>query len=277
MRNALTSITIGEFARRTRLSPKALRIYDELGLVTPARVDPDSGYRFYREDQVERARLVGQLRRLDMPLATIGRVLALEGAEAARAIAEWWGGVEAVSDERRALVAYLQTRLRGDENTVYDIKLRTMPERALVSINRHVDRSGTDAFFQDAFSRLRAAAPGVRGIAGVPFLIFYGEVSDDSDGPIELCRPIERDPAADPTRRTADLQCRVERAHEEAYIRLAMKDLGWPAILPACDALEQWLNDQGRKPAGPLRQLLLADQRTASPDTPACDLSVPLR
>ena len=70
-----------------------------------------------------------------------------------------------------------------------------MPERALVSINRHVDRSGTDAFFQDAFSRLRAAAPGVRGIAGVPFVIFYGEVSDDSDGPIELCRPIERDPA----------------------------------------------------------------------------------
>ena len=142
MRNALTSITIGEFARRTRLSPKALRIYDELGLVTPARVDPDSGYRFYREDQVERARLVGQLRRLDMPLATIGRVLALEGAEAARAIAEWWGEVEAVSDERRALVAYLQTRLRGDENTVYDINRRTMPERTLVSINRHVDRAG---------------------------------------------------------------------------------------------------------------------------------------
>ena len=273
----MTYITIGEFARRTRLSPKALRIYDELGLVTPARVDPDSGYRFYREDQVERARLVGQLRRLDMPLATIGRVLALEGAEAGRAVAEWWGGVEAVADERRALVAYLQTRLRGDENTVYDIKLRAMPERTLVSINRHVDRSGTDAFFQDAFSRLRAAAPGVRGIAGVPFLIFYGEVSDDSDGPIELCRPIERDPAADPPRRTADLQWRVEPAHEEAYIRLAMKDLGWPAILPACDALEQWLNDQGRKPAGPLRQLLLADQRTASPDTPACDLSVPLR
>jgi hypothetical protein len=28
------------------------------------------------------------------------------------------------------------------------------------------------------------------GIAGCPFLVFYGEVSDDSDGPMELCRPV---------------------------------------------------------------------------------------
>ena len=52
--------SIGEFAAATRLSPKALRLYDELGLLPPARVDPDSGYRWYAEDQVERARLVAK-------------------------------------------------------------------------------------------------------------------------------------------------------------------------------------------------------------------------
>ena len=36
-------MTIGVFAGRTRLSPKALRLYDRLGLLAPARVDPDSG------------------------------------------------------------------------------------------------------------------------------------------------------------------------------------------------------------------------------------------
>lgn len=46
----MTYITIGEFAQRTRLSPKALRLYGELGLVVPARVDPDSVYRLYREE-----------------------------------------------------------------------------------------------------------------------------------------------------------------------------------------------------------------------------------
>lgn len=61
-------MTIGEFGERTRLSPKALRLYDQLGLVVPARVDADTGYRLYAEDQVDSAQLVGLFRRLDMPL-----------------------------------------------------------------------------------------------------------------------------------------------------------------------------------------------------------------
>ncbi len=40
-------LTIGAFARAVRLTPKALRLYDELGLLRPAAVDPESGYRLY--------------------------------------------------------------------------------------------------------------------------------------------------------------------------------------------------------------------------------------
>ena len=65
-------------------------------------------------------------------------------------------------------------------------------------------------------------------------------------------------------------------AHEEAFIRVAMKDMGWPALAPAADALEAWIRERRREPAGALRQVLIADQRTAEPDTPVCDLSVPL-
>ena len=56
-------LTIGEFARAARLSPKALRLYDELGLLRPFRVDEWSGYRYYAPSQLERARLVAWLRR----------------------------------------------------------------------------------------------------------------------------------------------------------------------------------------------------------------------
>jgi DNA-binding transcriptional MerR regulator len=269
----VTYITIGEFAARTRLSPKALRLYGELALVVPARVDPDSGYRLYREEQVEGARLVGLLRRLDMPLATIAEVLSLDGPEAAQAVAGWWAGIEAVTDERRGLVDYLQVRLRGEDHPMYEIELRFVPERTVLSINRHVDLPGTERFFRDAFASLRAGGPGIEGIAGVPYLIFYGEVSEDSDGPLELCRPVAGVGEGD---RSGDLDRRVEPAHEEAYIRLAMREMGWPALLPAYDALERWTREHGREPTGPPRQVLIADQRTASPDTPVCDLSVPL-
>ena len=267
-------MTIGEFAARTRLSAKALRLYDELRLVVPAEVDPRSGYRLYREDQVERARLVGQLRRLGMPLAMISTTVTMDGATAARALTEWWAQVEAATGQRRALVSYLISRLLGEDSIMFDINTRRVPQRRLVAVNRHAYMAETEGFFADAFARLRAAGPGIDGIAGVPFVVFYGEVSDDSDGPIELCRPVAMDLCVETA---GDVQTRVEPAHDEAYIRVAMKDMGWPALLPAGDALDRWVDEHRRRPAGPLRQVLIADQRTAGPETPVCDLSVPLR
>jgi hypothetical protein len=83
--------------------------------------------------------------------------------------------------------------------------------------------------------------------------------------------------AVDPAAAKADIQLRVEPGHDEVFVRLAMKDMGWPALAPAVDALEAWIREQRREPAGALRQVLIADQRTATPDTLVCDLSVPLR
>lgn len=272
----MSLMTIGEFAERTRLSAKALRLYDESKLVVPERVDPTTGYRLYSETQVAHARLVAHLRQLDMPLAVISSVVSIDdGEDAARVLGEWWGQVESTVTVRRALVAYLQAQLRGEEPIMYEINLRSMAERRLLAICQHLHIGDTDAFFQDAFARLRGAGQGIEEIAGAPFLVFYGEVSNDSDGPMELCRPIDGEVKVDDP--AGGIQVRVEPAHDEAYIRLPMKELGWPAMLPACDALETWVTDHRRHPAGALRQVLIADQRTATPDTPVCDLSVPLR
>lgn len=70
-------MTSGAFAQASGLSRKALRLYDELGLLHPARVDPDTLYRFYHPGQLEQARLVAWLRRLGMPLAVIRSVSGL--------------------------------------------------------------------------------------------------------------------------------------------------------------------------------------------------------
>jgi len=48
-------------------------------------------------------------------------------------------------------------------------------------------------------------------------------------------------------------------------------------MLQACDALTQGANDHQRRPSGALRQLLIADQRTAGSDTLVCDFTIPLR
>ena len=91
----------GEFARTSGLTRKALRLYDELGLLTPTRVDPRStGYRFYALAQLEQARLVAWLRRLGMPLASIRAMNALSPAAAAEELRAYWERVEAETASR---------------------------------------------------------------------------------------------------------------------------------------------------------------------------------
>jgi DNA polymerase-3 subunit beta len=67
--------SIGEMARASGLSVSALRFYDGAGILVPTTVDPSTGYRWYADDQLRPARLVAGLRRIQMPLADIGRAV----------------------------------------------------------------------------------------------------------------------------------------------------------------------------------------------------------
>ena len=106
-------LTIGEFARAARLSPKALRLYDELGLLRPFRVDEWSGYRYYAPSQLERARLVAWLRRIGMPLAQIRAVVESPPAEAAASVAAFLRVTAADFAERQRLAQFLISYLSG--------------------------------------------------------------------------------------------------------------------------------------------------------------------
>ncbi|WP_406463324.1 MerR family transcriptional regulator [Streptomyces sp. NBC_00111] len=109
-------VTIGEFARLSRLSAKALRRYDELGLLRPVLVDPVNGYRYYDRTQAETARLVAWLRRIGMPLARIAEVVVLDDGAAAAEVRAYWARVEAETAARRELASFLVGHLTAKEN-----------------------------------------------------------------------------------------------------------------------------------------------------------------
>jgi DNA-binding transcriptional MerR regulator len=77
---------IGAFALFSGLSIDALRHYDEIGLLTPASVDPSTGYRRYRPGQISQARLICALRAIDLPLDMVREVLAAPESEGAREV-----------------------------------------------------------------------------------------------------------------------------------------------------------------------------------------------
>lgn len=68
--------SIGRFSRRSGIPVSHLRHYHEVGLLQPAYVDPESGYRYYRAAQSEAAEVISILRSIDMPVRDIQRVLA---------------------------------------------------------------------------------------------------------------------------------------------------------------------------------------------------------
>jgi len=93
-----TDMTIGQFSMITGLTPKALRLYDERAILTPAAVDPASGYRWYSTDQVRHGQLLWALREAGVALADLGD---LDGFD-----------IEQHEERRRARREYEDTALR---------------------------------------------------------------------------------------------------------------------------------------------------------------------
>jgi DNA-binding transcriptional MerR regulator len=98
-------LSVGRLAGDVGLTAQALRHYDRLGILRPAGVDPDTGYRWYAADQVPRARLIARLRGAGMPLDAVRTWL---GAHDDPAVAK-----RLLDEHRRRLEARL-TRVRGD-------------------------------------------------------------------------------------------------------------------------------------------------------------------
>jgi len=214
-------ISIGEFARRSRLSLKALRLYDKRGVLVPSRVDQASGYRYYDAAQLEAARLVVMLRQLQWPLAAIKELLACDPADAAARIAEHWRGAEAAHDARRGLADHLVSRLSGKKSVMYEVATRVIPERSLLCLKRNVKEQEMWAFGKEFIAILRERPlPKIEGREGAMLCIWWGLVNDDGNGPIEWCAPVPAAQAESLAPHYPELTLRTEPAHLEAFVAL---------------------------------------------------------
>jgi DNA-binding transcriptional MerR regulator len=243
-------MSIGEFARLSRLSAKALRLYDELGLLPPAQVDPGSGYRWYAAGQLDNARLVASLRQIGVPLARIQLILSLEPEAAAAQVGAYWSAAEADHAARRDLAGYLVDRVTGKRNVMYEVKVRDIPARGLLCLLRHAsNEQEVWAMGKEVIGMLKAQpvpVPRIEGVAGAAFLIYYGEVNQDSDGPVEFCWPVPQDLASQLAASLPGLTLRTEPAHQEAYVRVGQDatEAQWQAV---SDSAMAWVTEQQRQ------------------------------
>ena len=105
---------------------------------------------------------------------------------------------------------------------MYEVNTREIPERSLLCVKRNV--TGVEnawAFGKEFIALLRRyQLPPIEGRAGAFFCIYWGEGSEDSDGPMEWCRPVPADEAEALAARCPELTLRVEPAHQEAFVKI---------------------------------------------------------
>lgn len=131
--------SIGEIAQICGMTTETLRHYDRIGLVKPYRTDEWTGYRYYTDREVVRLNTVQALRRMDLPLGEIKRVLDYDSLEETVA---FLARVERSADEKIAELVRAKEKIRaarrayedkiGETTEKGDMFVREFPARAVL-------------------------------------------------------------------------------------------------------------------------------------------------
>ncbi len=132
-------LKIGDFSKLSRVSIRMLRHYDEIGLLRPVKIDPESGYRYYSENQLPVAGRITALKDMGFGLSAIGEMLEnyLDKDSLERRLllkqAELLEQSRQTAYRLRLLDTALE-RLRKDETMQYDVTLKTFPQRYAATV-----------------------------------------------------------------------------------------------------------------------------------------------
>jgi DNA-binding transcriptional MerR regulator len=186
-------IPIGRFSRLTLLTIKALRFYDQIGLLCPVLSDPETGYRYYTVDQFEEAERIRQLRLLELPIESILELMKDSHTPLWKAkLLQHQSKLEA---EHRKLERIL-LELRGmieEPNPLsrYVIELKTLPERTVAYLPLHLTleniESERERVFEELWQTLDTHEEGAKDTLEPPFFHFSPHTLGEMQ--VEACVP----------------------------------------------------------------------------------------
>jgi effector-binding domain-containing protein len=262
--------TIGEFSRMTRLSVKALRLYDEQGLLEPVRIDPVTSYRYYGPGQVGTAKLVWRLRAVEMPLQDIKTFLELDDGSAraellathrrrleqrGQALLDAAEKVMLIGTEKEVLMEYKVEEKQLGKTPVLGIRVKTN----LARIGEDVGR---------CFGAIYGFA-GPSGLipAGPPFILYF-EMEMREDFEMEVCAPVMGEGQGE-----GEIQYRVVPGGKF----VSTTHVGpYDQVGGAYEALVSYARDKGFKMTMPAREVYLTDpNQVKSPEENVTEVLIP--
>jgi DNA-binding transcriptional MerR regulator/effector-binding domain-containing protein len=183
------SLSIGDFSRMTFLSVKALRHYHEIGLLKPARIDPETGYRRYDVTQVPTAQVIRRLRELGMSLDEVRVVMDAPDVPARNeAISAHLRRMEDDLAGMRATVRALRLLLEERAPPAIAVEYRVVGPADALALRSRLDYAEAFDWLATAFADLRAAAGGSR--AGPDAALYSGELLEEEHGELVAVIPV---------------------------------------------------------------------------------------
>lgn len=244
-------LKIGDFSSLSQVSIKTLRYYDESGLLTPASVDPATGYRYYSASQLSRLHRILALKDFGFTLDQISKVLN-EGitAEQMRGMlllrhAQQQKRVE----EERGRLGRLTSRIRlieQENHMVYDVVIKSLPKQWIASVREIITSyPAVGALYGKVAAGLGPAmAHSVMSVA-LWHDPEYKESNVDAEAGFYLKERVDAHDGV--------------RVHElpETTAASTIHNGSFQRLSEAYDALLRWIGTNGYQVAGPIRELYL--------------------
>ncbi|MCB2411891.1 MerR family transcriptional regulator [Demequina sp. TTPB684] len=197
--DAADVLTAGEFARRTGLSRKTLRGYEEIDLISPHLVDDRTGFRYYHPDQVELGVLLRELRTVGFTRADLVDVVAVLGADmgapqsAADAIKTLvYGQAEALRGKQFRLHQVINRLAVPDGTPALDVTIGHAPAHLALVGSTRCNAIGVDQAAQSWFAVFAEACGPLDH--GPMYMRFPEPVTDDLAGAVEFCVAVPQPP-----------------------------------------------------------------------------------
>jgi DNA-binding transcriptional MerR regulator/effector-binding domain-containing protein len=184
-------LPIGDFAKMTHLSVKALRHYHDVGVLEPAQVDQWSGYRFYDPDQVPVAQVIRRFRELGMPLEEVRAVLqAPDVGSRNGVIVAHLERMESQLAQTQAVVASLRSLLERPALPV-SVEYRSVGRARALAVRDVVTEAEVQDWWVAAFTELYGvlAAAGVAP-AGPGGALYASELFEVEKGEVVAFVPV---------------------------------------------------------------------------------------
>ena len=246
---------ISDFSRFTRVSVKALRHYDRLGLLEPAFVDPGTGYRHYAARQVAQLQRILALKELGFSLEHIRDLLA--GPSSGRALARVLEGrraaLESQLEQDRRRLDGVNARLREVEGGEWadrpEVVVSELP--AIRVAARRAQVASLEDGIEELFEALErdVAAAGIRS-SGPPLVIYHDRDHREAGASVEVAVPVLPD-----ARQAGRSRIRVlPPVPQAACVAYAGSYDQWTRVTRG---LLRWLEARRLVPAGPAREVFL--------------------